>query len=187
MTEEEKAAQAAAQAAEEAKAKAEEEAKNKDKEATKVDDTDKPDDKVSGEQLKTANEQIAAMRKELEGFKAKEQEEAEKKKTTEQKLAESSAAVAKLERKTLVLELSLAKGLTDTDLIERVRGDSADDINADIDKLLDKFKVNSHTTDKKTPGNAATPPKQGEDVETKSNPNDPYDYMAFRNQALKAQ
>lgn len=74
----------------------------------------------------------------LEKYKSKEQEEIEKQKTSEQKLAEKEAELAKIKRDNLVFKLAAKKGL-DADLFDRVKGDTEEEIDADIELLLGKF------------------------------------------------
>ena len=84
--------------------------------------------------------QLEAQKKELEAYKAKEQAELDKQKSAEEKLAEKEAEIERIKRENLVTKLAAKKGL-DPDLFDRVRGATEDEIAADIDLLLEKFKV----------------------------------------------
>lgn len=104
------------------------------------------------------NKQLKAMAKRLEAFEAKEAAELEKTKTAEQKLADRDAELAKQKRENLVLKKAIEKGL-DPKLIDRVKGDSDDEIDSDIESLLELF-AKGKPENPESKGSKAQPPKQ---------------------------
>lgn len=110
---------------------------------TKAEKETKPaadeDKKAAGAELTPEQKRLKKIEAELSKYKEKEKAEEDAKKTAEQRLAELNAELAKTKRDNLVAKVALKKGL-DADLVDRVRGENEEDIEADIDLLLSKFK-----------------------------------------------
>lgn len=138
-------------------------------------------------ELEALKKAQAAKDKELDGYKQKEQQEAEKLKTDEQKRLEAENRSKALERENLILRLASKKGL-DADLFNRVQGDSEEEINADIDLLLSKFAPPEAKEDPKVVVSSKTQPAKvsGEDRKDSSLPVhlDHKQFMSWRSEQL---
>lgn len=130
---------------------------------------------------------LESSQKKLADYAQKEQEELDKQKTNEQKLAEKEAELAKVKRESLVTKLAVKNGL-DPDLIDRVRGNDEAEIAADIELLLQKFAA------KETPGDGArggrTPAGKAKSEEEEQTPSGKQaqelsDFNSWRSAALK--
>lgn len=99
---------------------------------------DKPKEQTDNKALEDLKKKNKEQADKLAAFEKKEKEEADKQKSIEQKLAERDAELAKTRREALVTKLAAKKGL-DADLMDRVQGETEEEITADIDLLLSKF------------------------------------------------
>ncbi len=103
----------------------------------------KPPAKTGGDDeatkaMKALEKKLAAQQKQLDSYKKKEQDEANSKKTVEERKAELEAENKKLQRENLLTRVALKKGF-DVDLLNRVQGETEEEIEADMDLLLGKM------------------------------------------------
>jgi DNA-binding transcriptional MerR regulator len=138
---------------------------------------------VSKAELNALSAQLKEAREALKAYQDKEQEEADKNKTAQQKADELAAKAAKLERELSITRLAAKKGL-DPDLFDRIKGDTEAEIEADIDLLLTKFVRPTEKAPPDTKGGKTQPggPHREEDG-TPTKKQDPY--LIWRNSKLK--
>lgn len=119
----------------------------KGEEGKKPDDTSKAivtDLENINSRLAAAEEKLSKKESELAELKKKEKEEMEKNKSAEERVSDIDKELKALKRENLLNKIALKKGF-DADLLDRVRGESAEEIETDIDLLMAKFQTKKET------------------------------------------